>query len=530
MEKLRIDTGNKFYDTYLLYLGGTSVRQAMADTHLLYMEGLYDWGTGKAEVPPHIVVPAMDQANPDLNGLLALIEKDEKIMGQKMYVSIIPLCDQIRKIKEDMGNEQGMQFRDLGHAFLDEHLFLPPSVDGLELSHGYCSNQSAGAVAAPIAFRLAMEDPGPDGHGNALMKIVTQVINCTGSQAVHILICGPSGWGGEGRTHTQIVPEFLCRECVDRLTETGRMSRPQAEQHVKEHLLIDIIMHGCYFRFPALEKDKDVGKLTSEMLANFDPASESHINTFALIEHDLTCVQAEKPREFGNQYRHAHAAELVANDVARKCMQQRFEGKRCVIPHYSTAGPETNWSTLGVPEKTINMMISLVRFYAVLACFMKPQLGTCLDDINEERLYNTRIAALVYGEYGRKLKARKTRDDLMEELLIPFWQMYDRTGKAVRWIYEISMTGMDWESGDRTAAEQYTSLFNTAALERILSGDNPPKIDEFELDSLSECKGGNRAATHLTPDAVILNLNRHKAGQSVSFMEIMMEIYRTVKI
>ena len=521
---------NKLYDYYIIYIGGTSVHQAIANTHLRFMHWLY--GNGSGVVPVHTIVPAMDQANPDIN-LLEKIFKDEKtILRTDPYISIIRLYDYIG-YSQDESKQRKMarkdsRFGEFDHPILNDHLYLPTAVDELNMLHGYSSNQAAGSIVAPQAFEKVVED---ESVKNGLTKIIDQVVNSNGNQVILVILCGASGWGAEGRTHTNILPEYLSHKCVEKLICSGRMSEKEAKQHVLDHLLFDVIMHGSYFRFPALEKDKDVKRLTQETLVNFDLSSAEHIHAFGLIEHDLTCVLAEKPSEYGNQYRHAHAAELVAYDMAEKFIQHPGTEKCRVLPHYAAAGPQTNWSTLGVSDEMRRMIISFIRYYAVLEYFLKPQLGTCIADIKEGDLYNTRIMALVYKKYGSSLKSFRTRDDLEKEILIPFWTMYRRAREIIRWIYDISLTGKDWETGDTALAEKYTSLFNVAELERLLNSQkSPTSIDQFNLDSLSECKEGNPASTGLTPDNVILRLSPSIPGDQYSFMDIMMDIYRIVRI
>ena len=525
-----MNSKDKLYDHYIIYLGGTSVRQAIANTHLRFMEQLYR--NGSEVVPVHTIVPAMDQANPDINLLENIFKYEKTILGTDQYISIIRLYDYIGQPQDD--SRQGRnarkdsRFGEFNHPILNDHLYLPSSVDDLEITHGYCSNQAAGATVAPQAFEKAIED---ETAKNGLNKIIEQVINSNGTQAIHVILCGASGCGAEGRLHTNILPGYLSRKCARKLVGAGRMSEKETEQHVLDHLLFDVIMHGSYFRFPALEKDKDVKRLTRETLSNFDPASAEHIHTFGLIEHDLTCVLAEKPSEYGNQYRHAHAAELAAYDMTEKFIQNPNTEKCCVLPHYAAAGPRTNWSTLGVSDEMRRMIISFIRFYAVLEYFLKPQLGTCIADIKEHNLYNARIMALVYKKFGNSLKSFRTRDDLEKEILIPFWTMYRRAREIIRWIYEISLTGKDWETGDTTLAEEYTTLFNVEELDRLLNSSEPlPRIDQFDLDSLSECKEGNPASTGLTPDNVILRLNPSIPSNQYTFIDIMMEIYRIVRI
>lgn len=518
------------YDHYIIYIGGTSVRQAIANTHLRFMEQLYENGSGV--VPVHTIVPAMDQANPDINSLEKIFEDEKTILGTDQYISIIRLYDYIGKPQDDPRQSRkartDSRFGEFDHPILQDHLYLPSSVDNLEITHGYCSNQAAGAIVAPQAFEKAVED---ETIKNGLNKIIEQVINSNGNQVIHVILCGASGWGAEGRTHTNILPEYLFRKCVGKLVDAGRMSEKEAEQHVQDHLLFDVIMHGSYFRFPSLEKDKDVKRLTRETLVNFDPSSAEHIHAFGLIEHDLTCVLAEKPSEYGNQYRHAHAAELAAYDMTEKFIQDPSTEKCCVLPHYATAGPRTNWSTLGVSNEMRRMIISFIRFYAVLEYFLKPQLGTSIADIKEQNLYNTRIMALVYKKFGNSLKSIRTRDDLEKEILIPFWTMYRRAREIILWIYDISSTGKDYVTGDTTLAKEYTSLFNVEELDRLLNSSNPlPRIDQFNLDSLSECQEGNPASTDLTPDRVILRLSPSIPSDQYTFIDIMMQIYEIVRI
>ncbi len=516
--------------TYIIYNGGTGVRQAVANTHLRFMDWLYKNGQ-EEQFPFHIIVPAMDQANPDLSRLEDIIADEKTLLGLDQDINVIRLCDRIGQSHPGQGqdnNTRQSRFGDLDNPIIRDNLFLPPDIDMNEFGHGYVSNTSMGAVAARLAFETVFED---EEDSNGFLKIIENVINSNLNQVVHVILCGSSLFGGEGKMHTEILPFLLHSHCVEKLVSSGRMTKDKAEQHVRDHLLIDGIMHGGYFRFPALEKDKDVKHLVKETLANFDPSSAEHVHSFYLIEHELTCVLAEKPSEYGEQFRHAHAAELVAYDMTRKCIRGPGMEKQCVIPHYAVAGPQTNWSTLGVSDETHRMLISFLRFYAVLEYFLKPQLGTCLSDISGQDLFNSRIVALYYGAYGKKLRESRTREDLEKEILIPFWTMYRRAGMIAGWIYEISVTGKDWQTGDCVLAEQYTSLFNVDELERLVypKGDLP-RINQFQLDTLSKCREGNLASTGRTLDDVILQLGASIPKGRRSFVDVMKEIYNIVRI
>ncbi len=536
MNQNKIAGQEKIYENFLIYTGGTSVRQAVANTHLRFMENLYR-SVPAAKLPwtvtVHTVVPAMDQANPDLKRLQSLFEDEAAILGSGADLSVIRLSDYICREQAD-SEQKGVpwtvsSFGDLPNPIITDNLYFPTEADTLEFLYGYFKNIAMGSVVAPQVFEKAVENK--DGSPNGLARIIDYVAHCSGGQVIHVVICGPSGWGGEGRTHTNILPAFLFRKCVQKLAGADRMTEEDAERHVREHLLIDVVMHGAYFRFPALEKDKDVRRLTRETLANFDPASADIIRTFALIDHALTCVLAEQPSGYGNQYRHDHAAEVTAYEVTMKCLQETFEGKRFVLPHYAVAGPRTSWAAIDASELTHRMMVSFLRFYAVLEYFLKPQLGTCLADINDDDIYYTRIAALYYGQYGAGLKECRNRDKLEKELLIPFWILYRRSREVVRWIYDISLTGKDWSTGDTSLAEQYTSLFNVPEIERLLGeGEGRPQINDFQLDSLSECSEGNLASTNLTPDSAILKLKAFTRSGRGSFMDMLKEIYEIVRI
>lgn len=536
MNQNKITGQEKIYENFLIYTGGTSVRQAVANTHLRFMESLYrSVSAAKLTLTAavHTVVPAMDQANPDLKRLQSFFEDEAAILGSGADLSVIRLSDYICREQADSEQEGGprtvSRFGDLANPVISDNLYFPAEADDLEFLYGYFKNIALGSVVAPIVFEKAVENK--DGRPNGLARIIDHVVHSSGSQVIHVVICGPSGWGGEGRTHTNILPEFLFRKCVRKLAGADRMTEEDAERHVREHLLIDVVMHGAYFRFPALEKDKDVRRLTRETLANFEPASAEKISTFALIDHGLTCVLAEKPSGYGNQYRHGHAAEIAAYEVTMKCLQEAYEGKRFVLPHYAVAGPHTSWAALGTSDLTHRMMVSFLRFYAVLEYFLKPQLGTCLADINDDDIYFTRIAALYYGQYGPGLKECRNRDELERDLLIPFWTLYHRSREAVRWIYDVSLTGKDWSTGDTSLAEQYTSLFNVPEIGRLLGeGEGRPRINEFQLDSLSECSEGNLASTNLTPDSAILKLKAFTRSGRGSFMEMMKDIYEIVRI
>ena len=536
---------SKLYDHYLIYIGGTSVRQAMANSHYRFMEWLYRRESEKRSEFDvcHNIVPAMDQANPDLALLEKITEAEKLLIGGETHLAVIRLSDmQVQAQAEaepGQKTQQTSRFGDNRSPLIRDNIFFPEQYKELDTKHGYFSIQSLGSVIGPIVFEKAFE--ARNDKVSELAGIVDKVINSNGNQAVHVILCGASTWGGEGRTHTNILPGLLHRKCVDKLVETGRMTENVADQHVREHLLIDSIMHGAYFRFPELEKDKDVNQLTEETLANFDTDSSSRIHTFALIDHDLPCVLAEKPSDYGEQFRHAHAAELVACDITEKCIQEPFSGQRCILPHYAVAGPWTNWEALAVSDDTRRMMVSFLRFFAVLAYFLRPQLGTGLADISEEDLYYTRILAIAYGAYGRDLEELKTRDDIEAEVLVPFWTMYQRAEMIVNWIYEISVTGRDWQTGDDALACKYTSLFNVDEIRSLLNMDREetgreksrreePRIDQFNLDVLSACEEGNPASTGLTPDKVILQLGSRTLSDQYTFTDLMKDIYDIVRI
>lgn len=537
-----MNTESKLFDHYLLCIGGTSVRQALANSHYRFMEWLYRQGSEFNFC--HTIVPAMDQANPDLRLLENIAEAEKQIMGTELRLAVIRLSDLQDQAQAESESGQKVQqssrFGDNKSPVIRDHIFFTAEDDNLDTKYGYCSNQSVGSVIGPQVFEKAFEITGDT--NSELSRIVEKVINSNGNQAVHVIFCGASTWGGEGRTHTNILPDLLHRKCAGKIVETGRMTEAEADRHVRDHLLSDVIMHGAYFHFPSLEKDKDVKRLTEETLANFDTDSSSRIHTFALVDHDLTCVLAEKPSEYANQFRHGHAAELVACEITEKLLQRPFDGQRCLIPHYAVAGPQTNWETLAASDETRRMMISFLRFFAILKYFLKPQLGTGLADLDEKNLYYSRILAIAYGAYGSALKEHKTRDDIEAEVLVPFWTMYKRAELIARWICEIALTGRDWQTGDETFAQKYTSLFNVEEIKRLTDFDEKegnrketrkeelPRIDQFQLDALSACEEGNPAATGLTPDGVILRLGSQTICDQYTFTDLMKKIYDIVRI
>ena len=222
-------------------------------------------------VTVHTVVPAMDQANPDLKRLQSLFEDEAAILGSGADLSVIRLSDYICREQAD-SEQKGVpwtvsSFGDLPNPIITDNLYFPTEADTLEFLYGYFKNIAMGSVVAPQVFEKAVENK--DGSPNGLARIIDYVAHCSGGQVIHVVICGPSGWGGEGRTHTNILPAFLFRKCVQKLAGADRMTV------TNRHMFTSTAAFRCV---AALERDgKTLRRITLD--TDVPPLSEK---TYAL--------------------------------------------------------------------------------------------------------------------------------------------------------------------------------------------------------------------------------------------------------
>lgn len=245
-----------------------------------------------------------------------------------------------------------MSLKKIAPAWYRNGLLLTEEQLERDLLGGYYRDLTLGSVVSSAAMQCAL---GTEEDRNAGFRaIADSVVASNNTYETRVVMVG-SGIGGEGRTNLCTHPAMLRKLCVERVMEDLRMEQEQAKTYVEQNLKIAVIMTGSAFRFPAMNGlDQDVAGLVAGTLRNFPEDSAEAVNLFYLLEHDQCPVQATKASDSREQYKHAHASELVAVAAMEDFFSLSTEHaskKHCpVIPHYSRPGNAlTNWETDSTP-------------------------------------------------------------------------------------------------------------------------------------------------------------------------------------
>lgn len=369
-----------------------------------------------------------------------------------------------------------------------------------------------------------------------------------------------SGIGGEGRTNLCTHPAMLRKLCVERVMKDLRMEQKQAKAYVEQNLKIAVIMTGSAFRFPAMNGlDQDVAGLVAGTLRNFPEDSAEAVNLFYLLEHDQCPVQVTKASDSREQYKHAHAIELVAVAAMEDFFglgTKHASKKHCpVIPHYSRPGNAlTNWENLGLPEEYRQYLSARLRFDAALFYWLRPQLILEPEEKNSDKIYEAEILARMF----RKKTSRQVKEavlssgmDLEEEIVEPLKALLAKETMFLEYLGEISLTGKNWET-DSTSAYGST-LFDTERIEEMTGKEIGKKAEEkdeekiekkadisehggmkgFQFDELTMCPVDRRTGqreeniynTRLTMDELRKQVKYFEHGNPRPFQDILRDIY-----
>lgn len=272
-----------------------------------------------------------------------------------------------------------------------------------------------------------------------------------------------------------------------------RMEQKQAKAYVEQNLKIAVIMTGSAFRFPAMNGlDQDVAGLVAGTLRNFPEDSAEAVNLFYLLEHDQCPVQATKASDSREQYKHAHAIELVAVAAMEDFFglgTKHASKKHCpVIPHYSRPGNAlTNWENLGLPEEYRQYLSARLRFDAALFYWLRPQLILEPEEKNSDKIYEAEILARMFKRNTPqqvKEAVLNSGVDLEEEILKPLKALISKETMFLEYLGEISLTGKNWETNSTSAYG--STLFDTERIEEMTGKEIGKKAEEKDEEKIKK--------------------------------------------
>lgn len=414
-----------------------------------------------------------------------------------------------------------------------------------DLLGGYYRDLTLGSVVSSAAMQCALETE--EDRNAGFRAIADSVVASNNTYETRVVMVG-SGIGGEGRTNLCTHPAMLRKLCVERVMEDLRMEQEQAKAYVEQNLKIAVIMTGSAFRFPAMNGlDQDVAGLVAGTLRNFPEDSAEAVNLFYLLEHDQCPVQATKASDSREQYKHAHAIELVAVAAMEDFFSLSTEHaskKHCpVIPHYSRPGNAlTNWENLGLPEEYRQYLSARLRFDAALFYWLRPQLIQAPEENDPDKIYEAEFLARMFKvKTPRKVKEAVLNSsvDLEEEIRKPLKALLAKETMFLEYLGEISLTGKNWET-DSTPAYGST-LFNTERIEEMIGKEIGKKADirerggmtGFQFDELTMCPADRRTEqreeniynTRLTMDELRKQVKYFEHGNPRPFQDILRDIY-----
>ena len=426
-----------------------------------------------------------------------------------------------------------------------------------DLLGGYYRDLTLGSVISAAAMQCALETV--EDRNAGFRAIANDVVASNNTYETRVVMVG-SGIGGEGRTNLCTHPAMLRKLCVERVMKDLRMEQKQAKAYVEQNLKIAVIMTGSAFRFPAMNGlDQDVAGLVAGTLRNFPEDSAEAVNLFYLLEHDQCPVQATKASDSREQYKHAHAIELVAVAAMEDFFglgTKHASKKHCpVIPHYSRPGNAlTNWENLGLPEEYRQYLSARLRIDAALFYWLRPQLILEPEEKNSDKIYEAEILARMF----RKKTSRQVKEavlssgmDLEEEIVEPLKALLAKETMFLEYLGEISLTGKNWET-DSTSAYGST-LFDTERIEEMTGKEIGKKAEEkdeekiekkadisehggmkgFQFDELTMCPVDRRTGqreeniynTRLTMDELRKQVKYFEHGNPRPFQDILRDIY-----
>ncbi len=539
---------------YVMAEGGTGVRALLA-AYMYLSSKAYAAGENGTE-NWKFIYETMDAGAEEIEQLQKLVRLDEESGFCNPHYSF-HFCRLAEKVKEKLAGDNTMSLEKIAPEWYRNGLLLTKEELERDLLGGYYRDLTLGSVISAAAMQCALETV--EDRNAGFRAIANDVVASNNTYETRVVMVG-SGIGGEGRTNLCTHPAMLRKLCVERVMKDLRMEQKQAKAYVEQNLKIAVIMTGSAFRFPAMNGlDQDVAGLVAGTLRNFPEDSAEAVNLFYLLEHDQCPVQATKASDSREQYKHAHAIELVAVAAMEDFFglgTKHASKKHCpVIPHYSRPGNAlTNWENLGLPEEYRQYLSARLRFDAALFYWLRPQLILEPEEKNSDKIYEAEILARMF----RKKTSRQVKEavlssgmDLEEEIVEPLKALLAKETMFLEYLGEISLTGKNWET-DSTSAYGST-LFDTERIEEMTGKEIGKKAEEkdeekiekkadisehggmkgFQFDELTMCPVDRRTGqreeniynTRLTMDELRKQVKYFEHGNPRPFQDILRDIY-----
>lgn len=481
----------------------------------------------------------MDAGGEFLRKILKILALDEELnfADSSTLLAFLAVAARVRsKLKE--GSEFNLMMT--APEWFKNQLLLTKEQLEFDLGKGYKRDLILGSLVVGLALEAA-EGTKEDKSGG-FEAIINEVIDSNGAYEVYAALAGTGG-GGEGRINLCRYPAILREKCCSAVMENLHMTASQAADYVDRTLKIGVIMFGTPYRFPRIDGlDQDIAGLVSGTLENYPQDSAEALDAFYLIDNDQMPVQADKPSEGNEQYKHSHAAELVAYAAMEDFFNRTQEDfdrlknapddpadKAPILPWYSLPGHgRADWANLRLPEEYRLSLSARLRFDAVLFYWLYPQLIFSSDDTDQ--LYESEFLCRMYGADSEKKLSRKVnRNTLIDEIVTPFKALLARETLFLEFLKDISQTGRDWERREDPSENLKADLFPTEEIDKLLSHADIKKnggLTGFCLDQLTRCRNSdNLFHTDLTIDRVRTELKYESSNNTALFMDTMKNLY-----
>lgn len=523
---------------FVIAEGGTGLRILLATYQVLSSRAYARKG---ATENWKLIYETMDAGAEEIEELAKLVKSDKDIdfCDPSYYFAFLKLAERVR---DKLAKDRTMSLDKIAPEWFKSELLLTREQLERDLLGGYYRDLVLGSLVSEVAMRCALSTPEDKKAG--FQAIVDEVIASNNRYQVRVAFTG-SGIGGEGRTNICAHPAMLKALCIKRVMEELKMQYDQAKAYVGNILKIAVVMIGSAFRFPSLKGlDQDIAGLVAGTLRNFPEDSAEAVNLLYLLEHDCCPVQASVPAEFGKQHKHAHAIELVAVAAIEDFFRRdsgRVAKKQCpVIPHYSMPGRAlTNWENLGLPEEYRQDLTARLRFDAALFYWILPQLMVTSEERAAGKLYESEILARMFkAKTPRKVEEAVIASgmDLDEEILKPLRALKVKESMFLQYLREISLTGLNWETGAMPSPDCGTNLFDVSRIEHMLTDPDISAfggMTGFKFDDLTACPKNtatgraeeNLYATRLTMDKLRSRTVYNERGTRKSFRDVLESVY-----
>lgn len=481
----------------------------------------------------------MDAGGEFLRKILKILALDKELnfADSSTLLAFLAVAARVRsKLKE--GSEFNLMMT--APEWFKNQLLLTKEQLEFDLGKGYKRDLILGSLVVGLALEAA-EGTKEDKSGG-FEAIINEVIDSNGAYEVRAALVG-TGWGGEGRINLCRYPAILKEKCRSAVMENLHMTESQAADYVDRTLKIGVIMFGTPYRFPRIDGlDQDIAGLVSGTLENYPQDSAEALDAFYLIDNDQMPVQADRASEGNEQYKHSHAAELVAYAAMEDFFHRTQEDfdrlknapgdpadKAPILPWYSLPGHgRADWANLRLPDEYRLSLSARLRFDAVLFYWLYPQLIFNSDDTDQ--LYESEFLCRMYGAVSAKKLSRKVNlNTLIEEIVTPFKALLARETLFLEFLKDISQTGRDWERRENPSEDLKADLFPTEEIDKLLSHADIKKnggLTGFCLDQLTRCRNSdNLFHTDLTIDRVRTELKYARSNNTALFMDTMKNLY-----